>query len=165
MNKNVMVMVKGIIMRVVASRVWMVTVMAVVMWIIMWIVDRRSRIRKRTGRVIIMFRSRRKMRRRRIPMLRVIKGNRKRRMIAVRASARRSRHLASGVSTSDVGRRKSTRKSVQRSSMQNIVSSARHVTKVMSVMTFVNFVNKYILVQGMHKMTINGLDVMNVTGG
>ncbi len=99
-------------------------------------------------------------------MLRVMSVNNRRRKInEARASARRSRRQASAVLINDVGPKRYIRRSVQKLSMQNIVSYARHVTKVMSAMTFVSFASKSTLAREMHKMTTNGLDVMSVTDG
>lgn len=49
--------------------------------------------------------------------------------------------------------------------MLNIDFYVNHAIKIIVIIIFVNFVNKYIQIQVIHKMMTNGLVVINVIDG
>lgn len=91
----------------------------------------------------------------------------KERMMMTREAMDRksNNHQEKSVSTNSVDLKKYTKSYVPKSSMPNTASCVNHAMKVMSIMTFVNFVNRSTLVQEIQKMMINGLDVISVIDG
>ncbi len=74
-------------------------------------------------------------------------------------------HLVKNVLIDYVIQKKYIKNFVQKYNMLNIDFYVNNVIKIIVIIIFVNYVNKFIRILEMHKMMINGLDVINVIVG
>ena len=74
-------------------------------------------------------------------------------------------HLVKNVLIDYVIQKKYIKNFVQKYNMQNIDFYVNNVIKIIVIIIFVNYVNKFIRILEMHKMMINGSVVINVIVG